>query len=205
MITNIGIEMSSDVYNLANSELTHYTDNWGTGVILQNSETGKILLAQRVDNQLFGTPGGKVEYLESPKMGIIRECKEESNIDIIDMVCYGTLPHTSPTGKNWVSFLFYSNNFDCSDIRNQPSEMKEFDWFTVDEALQLPLFPPTYEGILLAKELGILDGNYEGFTPFVQCPKSPTAASIGSPCEYSVVPNDPVFNPSLKSPWIVWD
>lgn len=205
MLTNIGVNMNSDLHNLANSDLVHYTDNWGTGVILQNPETGKILLAKRVDTHTYGTPGGKVEYLESPKLGVIRECKEESNIDINDMFCYNTLPHTSPTGKDWVSFLFYSNNFDDSDIKNQKTEMEDWNWYTPDEALQLDLFPPTLESIKQAKELGLLDGNTDGFIPFVQCPKSATTASIGSPCEYSLIPNDPVFEPKLTSPWIVWD
>lgn len=205
MLTNLGVQMNSDLYNLANSDLTHYTDNWGTGIILQHPDTGKILLAKRTDTQTYGSPGGKVEYLESPKTGVIRECKEESNIDINDMCCYGTLPHTSPSGKDWVSFLFYSNSFDDSNIVNQPTEMGNWDWYTYDDAMKLDLFPPTCEALKQANTLGLLNGNTDRYIPFVQCPKSASEVSIGTPCEYSVIPNDPVFTPVLESPWIVWD
>ena len=160
--------------------------NWGVGIILADPHTGKIALAKRTDNHLWATPGGKVEISETPKQGAIRECKEESNVTINSMICYDYGLHIAPNGKNWVSFMFLSTDFDASKIKNQESEMEPFEWFTLSEALELDLFPPSRKGIETAIELGILrldsdvpfneafanpDGN--GYFPgFSQCDSS---------------------------------
>lgn len=131
-------------------------NNFGVGVIFVDPQTGKIPLAKRTDNHLWATPGGKVEISESPKQGIIREAKEESNIKINSMICYDYSAHTSPNGKNWLDFMFLSTDFDASNIKNQESEMEPFQWFTLEEALQLDLFPPSRKGFENAIKLGIL-------------------------------------------------
>ena len=83
--------------------------NWGCGVILVDPHTGKIPLAKRTDNHLFGTPGGKIEIGETPKQGAIRECKEESNITINSMICYDYSAHVAPNGKNSYILLYLHN------------------------------------------------------------------------------------------------
>ena len=134
-------------------------NNWGTGIILVDSITGKIALAKRTDNGLWATPGGKVEIGETPKKGIIRETKEESNVTINSMICYDYSAHTAPNGKNWLSFMFLSNDFDASKMKNQASEMEPFQWFTVNEALQLDLFPASRKSIESAINLKLLEVN----------------------------------------------
>lgn len=129
---------------------------WGCGIIFVDPQTGKIPLAKRTDNALWGTPGGKIEVGETPKQGIIREAKEESNIKINSMICYDYGAHTAPNGKNWLDFMFLSTDFDASNIKNQESEMEPFQWFTLEEALQLDLFPPSRKGLENAIKLGIL-------------------------------------------------
>lgn len=134
---------------------------WGCGVILIHPVTGKILLAERTDTHNFASPGGKIEVGETPAQGIVRECLEESNIGINSMICYDSTLHVADNGKNWVSFLFLSNDFDDSNIKNQESEMGEFGWYSVAEAMEMNLFYATKKSIERAIELGILklDGN----------------------------------------------
>lgn len=179
--------IDNDFYDLVVNGVKHSTDNWGTGVILQHPQTKKILLAKRTDTKEYASPGGKAEYQESPRDGILRECKEESNVTIHNMVCYDFRTHSSPNGKNWVDFLFYSNDFDDSNIRNQESEMEPFEWFTPEEALQLNLFPPTKASLIRAIELGLVDGTCEesNYIPFVECPTSGFAAKDSCCCAYS--------------------
>lgn len=198
--------IDNDFINLVNSGVKRSTDNWGTGIILQHPQTKKILLAKRVDTGDYGGPGGKVELSESPRDGILRETKEESNITIRDMSCYDFKTHTSPNGKNWVDFLFYSNNFDDSDIKNQPSEMGEFGWYDVSETMRMNLFPPTRAGIERALELGLLDGTADtaNYIPFVDCPTSATAVMDSPPCQYSFQPQPEVFD-SPNYNWYEWD
>lgn len=187
--------IDKDFYDLVNNGVKHSNDNWGTGVILQHPQTQKILLAKRTDTGEYASPGGKVEYQESPKTGILRECKEESNVVIHDMKCYDFRTHSSPNGKNWVDFLFYSDKFDDSNIQNQASEMEPFEWFTVDEALQLELFPPTRAALERAMEIGLVTGNCSenNFIPFVECPTSGFAAHDSCCCAYSYSEPEQIF------------
>ena len=195
--------MTKDFINLVNNGVKRSTDNWGTGVILQHPETGKILLAKRTDTGEYGSPGGKVENSESPSQGVVRECLEESNVKIKDMYCYGNNLHTSPNGKNWVDFLFYSNSFDDTNIQNQETEMEPFDWFDVHQALNLNLFPPTRTALEMALECGLL--NNDGYIPYMTCPTSASAVSDSYPCQYSYVEPEQTYEGKLTSPWIYWD
>ena len=150
-----------DFINLVQKGSMKSGNNWGCGILLIHPDNGKLLLARRTDTHNFASPGGKVEIGESPMQGIVRECLEESNIGINSMVCYDSFMHTAENGKNWVSFMFMSNDFDYSNIRNQEREMEEFDWYSIPEALEMDLFPATRKSIERALELGILklDGN----------------------------------------------
>lgn len=189
-----------------NGKLKSSGSQWGCGVILLDPNTGKILLAKRTDNHQWATPGGKIEIGETPKQGIIRECKEESNVKINSMIVYDYSAHTAPNGKNWLDFLFLSMDFDASNIKNQESEMEPFQWFSIAEALQLDLFPPSRKGLETAIELGILnvdsdvpyneayantDGN--GYFPgFNDCGATPCFNPYYTDtegCSYSYVPN----------------
>lgn len=196
--------VDNDFYELVNRGIKHSTDNWGTGVICHDTYTNKILLAKRTDNGLFASPGGKVEQGESPKEGILRECKEESNISIIDMVCYDFRTHSSPNGKNWVDFLFYTNKFDDSELKNQESEMEPFNWYTVEEALQLDLFPPTRSSLKRAIEMGLLDGTCpeENYIPFVECPTSSSMVEDSCCCAYSYQEPEKIF---INNQGLYWD
>lgn len=59
-------------------------------VILKN-EADKILAVSRKDNQeLFGLVGGKVDEGETIEEAIVREAKEETNLDIFDLKLINT-------------------------------------------------------------------------------------------------------------------
>lgn len=181
-------------------------NNWGCGIILVDPHTGKIPLAKRTDNHLYATPGGKIELGETPKQGVLRECKEESNISVNSMIVYDYSAHTAPNGKNWLDFLFLSCDFDASAIKNQESEMEEFQWFTLEEALKLDLFPPSRKGLETAVKLGILDINKDtlideafanvdgnGYWPAMNdcCNCTPAFSSYidNEGCSYSYIPD----------------
>lgn len=195
--------IDNDFRDLVANGFKHSTDNWGTGVILQHPQTGKILLARRTDTKTFASPGGKVEYGESPLAGIHRECKEESNVTLNDVSCYDFRTHSSPNGKNWVDFLFYSNNFDDSDIRNQESEMGQFDWYTPEEAMSMDLFPPTKAALERAQERGLLGGtcSEDNYIKFVECPSSASAVQDSCCCAYSFEEPEQVFITNQLFPW----
>ena len=180
--------------------------NWGTGIILQHPITNKILLAKRVDNGQYGSPGGKVEYGETPRDGILRECMEESNIGIRHMSCYDVHEHNSPTGKPWTDFLFYSQHFDDNSIINQESEMEDFNWYDVEDALNMDLFDPCRYAIQSAIKNGLLTGNSDflDYIYFVDCPTSASQIMDSPCCQYSYSEPETIFTPS-KPTWLEWD
>ena len=194
--------ITNDLIDMVTTGTKTSTDNWGTGLIVQHPTTGKILLAKRTDNGMYGGPGGKVEIGESPKDGVLRECKEESNIDVNSMSFYGINLHDSPNNKNWVDFLFFANDFDASHLQNQPSEMDQFDWYDVDVAMQMDLFPPTRQGLNIALENGLLGGNTNNTIPFMECPTSASQIMDSPPCQYSYEEPEQVFT---THQWLYWD
>lgn len=197
--------MTNDFKSLVTSGVKQSSDNWGTGIILQHPQTKMILLAKRTDTGTYGGPGGKVELKESPLEGIIRECKEESNITINSMVCYGDNLHDSPNGKNWVDFLFYSDDFDDSDIQNQASEMEPFAWYSVTDALGMDLFPPTRTALEMAYQIGLLNSecdDSQNYIPFTECPTSATEVVDSPCCQYSWCEPEKIFT---THQWLYWD
>lgn len=43
---------------------------------------GKVLLAKRADNGAWYVPAGKAKYEETPKEAVIREVREETNLEV---------------------------------------------------------------------------------------------------------------------------
>ena len=196
--------ITQDLVDMVNNGVKSSSDNWGTGLIVQDPVTGKILLAKRTDTGTYGGPGGKVETGEAPKDGVLRECMEESNVIVNSMSFYGINLHDSPNRKNWVDFLFYTNDFDASLLQNQESEMEPFDWYDVDVALQMDLFPPTRQGLEIAIENGLLtlNSNPSNVIPFVECPTSASQIMDSPHCQYSYEEPEHIFT---THQWLYWD
>lgn len=189
----VGI-IDRDTLELVTSAKMTSGNNWGTGVILFNPKTGKILLAERTDTHNYATPGGKVELGESPMQGVMRECKEESNLVVDNLMFYGYHCHTSPNGKNWTDFLFISTKWH-GNLKNQESEMNEWREYDIYEADFMNLFPPCEFALRVAMEQDLfeklsaqeIDAN--GFFPDLAIETAKTSPGIALPdmdvCSYS--------------------
>lgn len=108
----------------------------GAVAIIEN-EKGEILLQKRSDNDLWGIPGGCQELGESFEETIIREIKEETNLDIeakdlklIDIVSGKSRMRKYPNGDVVINNtpLYYINKYSgklkCDE---ESKEMKFFD------------------------------------------------------------------------------
>jgi ADP-ribose pyrophosphatase YjhB (NUDIX family) len=105
-----------------------------SGIILQNK---KILLLQRsnyTENYpgFWGCPGGRAEKGETAEQNVIREVKEECNLDF------------SPTkiiktgiwqNRKYYRFLGNWNG----EIKIQEQEVSDFNWFNYNQAIKLNL------------------------------------------------------------------
>ena len=108
----------------------------GAAAIIINNE-GKILLQSRADRDLWGLPGGCQELGESFKDTIIREVKEETNLDVeekdiklIDIVSGKTRRNCYPNGDVVINntALYFIEHYTGELKWNEESkEMKFFD------------------------------------------------------------------------------
>ena len=105
-----------------------------SGIILQNK---KILLLQRshyTQNYagFWGCPGGRAEKGETAEQNVIREVKEECNLDFI--------PHQIIKTGIWQDRKYFRFLGEWTgDIKIQEEEVLDFNWFKFNEAIKLNL------------------------------------------------------------------
>lgn len=198
--------IDKDLENLVKNSNMKSGNNYGTGMLLVHPQTRKLLLAKRTDTHNWCSPGGKVEIGESPLQGVLRETKEESGVTVNNCIFYDYEMHTAKNGKNWVSFMFLSDDFDESQIVNQQSEVEPWGWYTVEEALAMDLFPPTRKSLERAIEADLVymahqDDNY---IKYLDCPVTASAVSAcrdSCCCAYSYAEPEQIFTTHQGFPW----
>ncbi len=105
-------------------------------VIIHNQ---KILCVQRGENKYdyiskkFEFPGGKMEEGETKKQTIIREIKEELNMDIIPGKELETIEHEYP------DFNLTMHSFICESFNNEVilTEHIDYKWLSISELVNL--------------------------------------------------------------------
>jgi 8-oxo-dGTP diphosphatase len=116
----------------------------GLAVLIVN-ENNEVLLGLRnseLGKNTWAPPGGKLDMFESFEVGISREVKEETDLNISNLVfiCV-TNDSMEDIGKHYVT-LFFSTTEYSGDIKiMEPDKCLEWKWF---DPKQLPenLFSP---------------------------------------------------------------
>ena len=106
--------------------------------IIRNKE-GKILLVQisppfREDHK-WNFPGGVIEVYEELEIGLAREVLEETNIvcKILDMI------DKFSTDDPENDIHIFNGTYVSGEIKPQHHEILQAKWFTIEEALELPM------------------------------------------------------------------
>lgn len=128
-------------------------NNWGTGVLIVN-KNNELLMCKRTDTNDWSSPGGKVEVGETALQGAKREVKEEVgltvNPEFVDVSV-----NAFNNSKVWVTFMFIVRDKE-GKIKLQESEMSQYKWVPLSEALSMDLFEPTKMMIQTFLDKGII-------------------------------------------------
>ena len=116
------------------------------GAIIEKE--GKILFLKRNHEPFkdcWGLPGGKVEDGETVEEAVIREIKEETNLDLTNpkFMFYHNEIYKD---KGWFGIaLFFTGNF-SGEIKLSHEHTK-YDWFTIEEIREMKIAFKNKEGI----------------------------------------------------------
>lgn len=94
-----------------------------------NNKHGKILMLYHNKLDLWTIPAGKAEYNELPQNAIIRELKEEVNIDIIRYELF----KSDIILTNHIAYVYIIHNYIGIPINMEKQKHKEMKYFSIDE------------------------------------------------------------------------
>lgn len=107
-------------------------------VKIYDKKTGQVLVLDKVKKygwEGLTFPGGKVEIGESFEDSVIREAKEETNLDIKNPKLVGIITWISDTGKD-VGLLYQTSDF-SGDLVKDNREGK-LSWMDYEEFKKIP-------------------------------------------------------------------
>lgn len=126
-------------------------------VKIYDKKTGQVLVLDKVKKygwEGLTFPGGKVEFGESFVDSVIREAKEETNLDIKNPNLVGIITWISDEGKD-VGLIYETSDFE-GDLVEENREGRLF-WMDYEE------FKNTQpKSMSMDKILGIYEGKYRG-------------------------------------------
>lgn len=126
------------------------------GIIIDNDEV--FLLRHNKCKGLFVFPSGKVEKGETSEEALIREMKEELNIDVLgyeELACYVPQWYDRIDGiMHTLEDLFIITEYNGAPINNEPNKHLELVKVNLDEIIKNPkeYTYSTYYYALLLKE-----------------------------------------------------
>ena len=104
--------------------------------LLLIDDDNKVLLTRRVNtgymDGFYSTPAGHVEDGEFPDECMLREAKEEVNIEILDLEFLGVIYNTTGTHGTYVDFFFLATKWK-NEIENlEETVCDDVTWFNLD-------------------------------------------------------------------------
>lgn len=92
-----------------------------TGII--RNSNGDILLVRNTGDSQWTTPGGMIEPLEGPAISVVREMKEELNIDVRPVKLLGVYsgPEYTIHYPNGDEVVYVTSVFECEVLKGTPA------------------------------------------------------------------------------------
>ena len=123
----------------------------GCGALIVNDQNQVLLLKRtnktKANAGQWSQPGGTVEFGDTVEDTVIREVKEELNIDVELVRPLGFTKHIIPEeNKHWVSLEYLVKIVGGELINMEPEKHSEMRWFGLEE-LPENLTDPTKDSI----------------------------------------------------------
>lgn len=119
-------------------EVSHMNVKFWTVCMVRSGDDVLLLDRQHDDHKGFIPPGGKVEFLESFTASAIREVKEETGLEVSDLIYKGLYEYVNPEKNDrYMIFNYISSTYTGELLENAP-EGKPV-WVSIEEAAQLPM------------------------------------------------------------------
>lgn len=115
------------------------------GALISNPEGKFLLLKSHKWLGKYVIPGGHIELGETMEQALIREIKEETNLDIYDIefiIFQEFIFDETFWQKGHYIFFDYACKTDSIDVKLN-DEAEEYVWVTIEQGLALPLDPYT--------------------------------------------------------------
>lgn len=112
-----------------------------TGII--SNSNGDILLVRNTGESQWTTPGGMIEPLERPAISVVREMKEELNIDVTPIKLLGVFsgPEYIINYPNGDEVVYVTSVFECELIKGTPEpdfdELEACQFFSKTQIVEL--------------------------------------------------------------------
>lgn len=110
------------------------------GGIVLDEENNVLILTRKTCDFMGGIdelPSGNVENGESLYDGLVREVKEETNLDVEDICCYvDSFDYISSSGKKTRQFNFVTRVKNVENIKL--SEHDAYKWMSIEDARNNP-------------------------------------------------------------------
>lgn len=115
------------------------------GVAIIITKNDQVLLMKRKGlhgKGTWSTPGGHLDFGETPEQCAAREAKEEMGLDIVDIRFRAvTNDIFDTTGKHYVTIWMEGNSISTEPVIAAEDEVEEIGWFAWN-SLPEPLFLP---------------------------------------------------------------
>ncbi|RXJ04308.1 NUDIX domain-containing protein [Anaerobacillus alkaliphilus] len=131
----------------------------GIGAVILNEKNEVLLVLRKKapEANKWSIPGGKVEFLERLEDTVIREIKEEVNLDIeiSKLLCTAETIDLS-SSEHYLSLIYTTKNIKGTMKNMEPDKISEVQWFQLEEIpTELACF--SVEALALTKQKYIVN------------------------------------------------
>ncbi len=120
----------------------------GVVIITLDETKKKILLGKRKNAYkagMYGMPGGRIELKEAFEDTVVRELKEETNLDAQDITYIGVVRELQES-YNFIHFIFLCESYTGTLTNSEPEKCEGWEWHSLD-TLPKDILPAHMAGI----------------------------------------------------------